>query len=106
MKLMPLCAKSPEAFGFMLDEIPRLFGNLGRKLYTHLPASPATTALMQGGGWRLEGLMPAAYHPDLVPRQEEVLATLRAALGVREGRDCLAKGNPHCDMTDPKPAVR
>ncbi|MFF4686800.1 GNAT family N-acetyltransferase [Streptomyces sp. NPDC001307] len=64
VKLMPLCAKSPEAFGFMLDEIPRLFGTMGRKLYTHLPASPATTALMQGNGWRLEGLMPAAYHPD------------------------------------------
>ncbi|MGW2701661.1 GNAT family N-acetyltransferase [Streptomyces sp. NPDC001340] len=64
VKLMPLCAKSPEAFGFMLDEIPRLFGTLGRKLYTHLPASPETTALMQGAGWRLEGLMPAAYHPD------------------------------------------
>ncbi|MFG2719234.1 GNAT family N-acetyltransferase [Streptomyces sp. NPDC048416] len=64
VKLMPLCADSPALLGRLLDQLPGLFAGLGRKLYSHLPPDPAITARMQGSGWSLEGLLPAAYHPD------------------------------------------
>ncbi|MEU3372077.1 GNAT family N-acetyltransferase [Streptomyces sp. NPDC006660] len=64
VKLMPLCADSPALLGGLLDQLPRLFAGLGRKLYSHLPPDPAITARMQSSGWSLEGLLPAAYHPD------------------------------------------
>jgi ribosomal protein S18 acetylase RimI-like enzyme len=64
VKLMPLCADSPAVLAKLLDTLPGLFRGLGRKLYTHLPPDPATTAVMQSRGWQLEALMPAAYHPD------------------------------------------
>ncbi|TXS48692.1 GNAT family N-acetyltransferase [Streptomyces sp. uw30] len=64
VKLMPLCADHPAVLAQLLDQLPDLYRGLGRKLYTHQPPDPAITALMQSRGWSLEGLMPAAYHPD------------------------------------------
>ncbi|WP_172388027.1 GNAT family N-acetyltransferase [Streptomyces sp. MNP-20] len=64
VKLMPLCAESPAVLGRLLAELPSLFTGLGRKLYTHLPATPGLTMQMQRARWTLEGLMPGAYHPD------------------------------------------
>ncbi|SEB98706.1 Acetyltransferase (GNAT) family protein [Streptomyces sp. 2231.1] len=69
VKVLPLCADQPAVLALLLERLPGLFADLGRKLYTHLPPDPNVTELMQRAGWVLEGLMPGAYHPDICTAQ-------------------------------------
>jgi len=69
VKLMPLVATKPEAFAVLVSEAPDLLRAYGHKLYTHIVPTVPETMILQKHGWRLEGLLPAAYHPDVVTQQ-------------------------------------
>lgn len=69
VKLMPLVAKRPEAFELLVQSAPDLLRPFGHKLYTHILPTVAETMIFQQYGWRMEALLPAAYHPDVVTQQ-------------------------------------
>ncbi|WP_113688375.1 GNAT family N-acetyltransferase [Streptomyces sp. PT12] len=62
VKVMPLCAASDAAWRTLLRELPARVGGPGTRLYTHQAPDARSTAALQRHGWRLEGLLPGAYH--------------------------------------------
>lgn len=69
IKLMPLVTKSIPAFIALVNDIPYLLGNLGRKLYVHITPSIEETIALQLGGWILDAVLPGAYHDEKVTQQ-------------------------------------
>lgn len=67
VKLMPLVATTTPAFVALITDVPNLLE--GRKVYAHCVPDVDQTIALQQRGWRIDGLMPAAYHKDMVTQQ-------------------------------------
>lgn len=69
IKLMPFVALCLPAFVALLTDVPYQLKIYGHKLYIHITPSVEETVALQGGGWRLDAAMPAAYHDKNVTQQ-------------------------------------
>ena len=67
IKLMPLVATTTPAFVALITDVPNFLK--GRKVYAHCVPDEDQTIALQQRGWRIDGLMPAAYHKDIVTQQ-------------------------------------
>lgn len=82
IKIMPFIAKSLAAFVALLTDLPYALKPFGRKVYIHITPSVDETAALQQKGWRLDAVMPAAYHDARVTQQwsmdiERTMRTMR-----------------------------
>ena len=91
---------SPDVLEKIVRELPALLAGMGRKVYVHAIPEPAMTMAMQRNGWRLEGLLPAAYHPEHcvvqwgLPLSTETTASSHAHDGSHERADGLCLTPP------------
>ncbi|MFT4145380.1 MAG: GNAT family N-acetyltransferase [Mobilitalea sp.] len=69
IKIMPLIAGRRSAFNALLIDLPYQLSKYGHKVYAHLNPSVEETYTLQKLGWRLDGVLPAAYNPDVVTQQ-------------------------------------
>lgn len=69
IKIMPCVAATPEAFAALIVDLPHHLKPYGRKLYIHIVPSVAQTIAFQRMGWKLEAIMPAAYHESYSTQQ-------------------------------------
>jgi ASC-1-like (ASCH) protein len=69
IKIMPLIATTQPAFLALITDIPYLLKRYGRKLYIHITPSIEETISLQQRGWRLDAVLPAAYHEDQITQQ-------------------------------------
>ncbi|MFH1207778.1 MAG: GNAT family N-acetyltransferase [Patescibacteria group bacterium] len=69
IKVMPLVARTLPAFSALLTDIPNLLKGRGHKLYTHQVPTPEQVMLLQGLGWNLDCMLPAAYHDEHTTQQ-------------------------------------
>ena len=69
IKVMPFIAKNIPAFVALLTQIPYELKTYGNKLYIHIIPSAEETLALQQRGWKLDTVMPGAYHRKLVTQQ-------------------------------------
>lgn len=69
VKVMPLVARTLPAYSALLADIPNLLRGYGHKLYTHLVPIPEQVMALQGMGWKLDCMLPAAYHDEHTTQQ-------------------------------------
>ena len=69
IKVMPIVARTLPAFAAMLSDLPNLLQGYGHKLYTHQVPSPDQVMALQRMGWKLDCMLPNAYH-DLYTTQQ------------------------------------
>jgi len=69
IKIMPLIAKSQQAFFALLNEIPFFLNEYGRKLYIHITPTAEETIFLQQSGWHLDSAMPSAYQNGIITQQ-------------------------------------
>lgn len=100
IKVMPLVATTISAFVALTTDIPYLLKPYGRKLYIHITPSVEETIALQERGWKLDAVMPAAYHDDRITQQwslnierEDFMRLMRVKQdllnSIREGRKTL-----------------
>lgn len=69
IKLMPCIALDLPAFVALVKDTPFFLLEYGHKLYAHLTPTPDEVIALQQAGWKLNGALPAAYHPNVVTQQ-------------------------------------
>lgn len=69
IKLMPFIAVNVQAFEALMADLPYILAPYGHKLYVHLVPTVVETVALQKRGWRLDAVMPAAYHEEQVTQQ-------------------------------------
>ncbi len=69
IKVMPLLARTLPAYGALLADIPNLLEGRGHKLYTHQVPTPEQIMLLQSMGWKLDCMLPMAYHDGHTTQQ-------------------------------------
>jgi len=69
IKLMPCIAVDLPAFVALVKDTPFFLLEYGHKLYAHLAPVPDEVIALQQAGWKLNGALPAAYHPNVVTQQ-------------------------------------
>ncbi|GAA1872735.1 GNAT family N-acetyltransferase [Actinomadura bangladeshensis] len=69
LKVMPLAAADDEGFEALIVDLPSLLKGKGRKAYVHLVPDAEQVTLLQAHGWRLEAMLPGAYHEGTVTQQ-------------------------------------
>jgi ASC-1-like (ASCH) protein/GNAT superfamily N-acetyltransferase len=69
IKVMPLASADIEGFRAMVIDLPSLLMGKGRKAYLHIAPDAEQVSALQLAGWRLEGLLPAAYCQKVVTQQ-------------------------------------
>lgn len=72
IKVMPFIATTLAAFVALLTDIPWALKPYGRKLYVHITPSVEETLALQQRGWKLDAVMPAAYHDHQITQQWSV----------------------------------
>jgi ASC-1-like (ASCH) protein/ribosomal protein S18 acetylase RimI-like enzyme len=75
VKVMPFVARNLQAFIALLIDVPYFLKAYGNKLYIHITPTVEETIALQQYGWRLDALMPAGYHEDLVTQQWSIDVT-------------------------------
>ena len=69
IKLMPFVSKNRDVFFVMLANIPRMLGGLGHKIYIHINPNIFEVKCLQRMNWKLDGLLPGAYHRNRITQQ-------------------------------------
>lgn len=69
IKLMPCIALDLPSFVALVKDTPFFLLEYGHKLYAHLAPEPDEVIALQQAGWKLNGALPAAYHPNVVTQQ-------------------------------------
>lgn len=69
IKIMPFAASNENVFEALLKSIARRLINYGHKLYIHLCPSAKETIVLQKNNWKLDAVLPEAYHLDVVTQQ-------------------------------------
>jgi len=69
VKIMPFIAKDLQSFVALLTDVPYFLKPYGCKLYMHIIPDVNQTIILQQYGWKLDAVMPGAYHPAQVTQQ-------------------------------------
>ena len=69
IKIMPFIATNVPAFVALLTDVPYFLKPYGCKLYIHITPTVEETIALQRYGWKLDTVMPAAYHENRVTQQ-------------------------------------
>ncbi len=69
IKIMPFIAKNLPTFVVLLTDIPYFLKPYGCKLYIHITPNVEETIALQQHGWKLDTVMPAAYHENHITQQ-------------------------------------
>jgi ASC-1-like (ASCH) protein/ribosomal protein S18 acetylase RimI-like enzyme len=69
LKIMPVAAADAEGFEVLVIDLPSLLAGKGRKAYIHLTPDSQEVAVLQCHGWKLEAMLPEAYHEGKVTQQ-------------------------------------
>ncbi len=69
IKIMPFIATNIVAFEALLIDLPYQLARYGHKLYIHLNPSSDEVVSLQRLGWKLDAVMPAAYHQNIITQQ-------------------------------------
>ncbi|HCA67691.1 MAG: hypothetical protein A2249_02785 [Candidatus Jacksonbacteria bacterium RIFOXYA2_FULL_44_7] len=69
IKVMPFIATNMVAFEALLIDIPHQLVPYGRKLYIHINPTAQEVISLQRLGWKLDALMPSAYHTKVITQQ-------------------------------------
>jgi len=83
IKIMPFIATNIVAFEALLIDLPYQLAQYGHKLYIHLNPSSDEVISLQRLGWKLDAVMPAAYHQTVITQQwsldvgEDTMRTMR-----------------------------
>ncbi len=83
IKVMPLVATNIASFDALLTDIPYQLVQYGHKLYIHINPTADEVISLQRLGWKLNAVMPSAYHVDVVTQQwsmdigEKTMRTMR-----------------------------
>lgn len=83
IKIMPFIATNIVAFEALLIDLPYQLARYGHKLYIHLNPSSDEVISLQRLGWKLDAVMPAAYHQNIITQQwsldvgEDTMRTMR-----------------------------
>lgn len=83
IKVMPFIATNTVAFEALLIDIPHQLVPYGHKLYIHINPTADEVISLQRLGWKLDAVMPAAYHPNVITQQwsmnigEKTMRTMR-----------------------------
>jgi len=84
IKVMPFIATTLPAFLALLIDVPYMLKKFGRKAYIHLIPTVDETIALQQQGWKLDAVLPGAYHNDFITQQwsydisgEDIMRTMR-----------------------------
>jgi len=69
IKIMPFIATNIVAFEALLIDLPYQLARYGHKLYIHLDPSSDEVISLQRLRWKLDAVMPAAYHQNIITQQ-------------------------------------
>lgn len=69
IKIMPFIATNLPVFVALLTDVPYFLKPYGCKLYIHIMPKLEETIALQQHGWKLDTVMPAAYHENHVTQQ-------------------------------------
>lgn len=83
IKVMPFLASDIVAFEALLVDIPHQLVPYGHKLYIHINPTTIEVTSLQRMGWKLDAVLPSAYHPNVITQQwslnigENTMRTMR-----------------------------
>ena len=83
VKVMPLVAKTPEAFFSLLEELPKLVRDFSHKLYIHISPTVEQASILQGLGWKIESIMPSSYKEGIITQQWGKILTNMATMRIK-----------------------
>lgn len=69
IKVMPFIATNQIAFEALLIDTPHQLVSYGHKLYIHINPTVDEVMSLQRLGWKLDAVLPAGYHPNVVTQQ-------------------------------------
>lgn len=69
IKVMPFIATSNVAFEALLIDVPHQLVPYGHKLYVHINPSTEEVMSLQRMGWKLDAVLPSAYHLNVNTQQ-------------------------------------
>lgn len=69
IKIMPCVASTTQALAALIADLPQHLKSYGRKLYVHLVPTVEQTIILQQMGWKIEAIMPGAYHNNHCAQQ-------------------------------------